>query len=202
MPSTIATDDHARQFAALFLAHQPQAKALMQSEATHTATGRKYEQFRVAASEADILAHLAGKQTIAIPYAHGGLGRILPLDIDAGGIAVAEALLREAGQRGLWAFGTYDEQRGTAYVILPFDELAAAERLQILGRELALAAAAQVAQGEARIENGRVVADGPGGQRKNRDSRARIRNPLATWAAPLDGALRPPAIAGRRPSWH
>ncbi len=89
-----------------------------------------------------ITRHLAGAMTLAAPAAVDNRAHLLPLDIDAGGIEAIHALIAETRLRDLWAFGQYclrlgladEQQRG--YVWLPFDALAAAERLQELGAQL------------------------------------------------------------------
>lgn len=119
---------------------------LAPAEAQHL--GQKYIGRRGAISDTMIARHLGGAIVLAAPAAVNGRAHMLPLDIDAGGIDAIQALLAEATQRKLWAFGQYCRRDGVAedyqrgYVWLPFDTLADAERLQTLGTQL-IAAASQ-----------------------------------------------------------
>jgi hypothetical protein len=171
MPSnTIA--DHARQFAALFLAHQPRSYAVMNSQdAAEKYTDVKSGGKAVPPTVSDIARHLAGARTIAVPAAVDGHARMLPFDVDAGGYATVESIMRELHRRGLWAFGTLHpradepepEQRGWVWV--PWAELVDADRLRQLGREVALIVAAEVAEAPAHInDQGAICAEGPGGR--------------------------------------
>src|SRR5829696_10003209 len=89
-----------------------------------------------------IARHLGGAIALAAPAAVAGRAHLLPLDIDAGGMDAIQALLAEATQRKLWAFGQYCRRQGLAeadqrgYVWLPFDTMADAQRLQALGAQL------------------------------------------------------------------
>jgi hypothetical protein len=86
--------------------------------------------------------HLAGTIALAAPAAVNCRANMLPLDIDAGGIAAIHALLALAELRSLWAFGQYTPRIGSAdieqrgYVWLPFGAFVEAERLQLLGAQL------------------------------------------------------------------
>ena len=89
-----------------------------------------------------IARHLAGAITLAAPAAVDNRAHLLPLDVDAGGIAAIHALIAETKLRDLWAFGQYCLRHGLAdehqrgYVWLPFDTLADTDRLQALGAQL------------------------------------------------------------------
>lgn len=153
-PSRAAGDDRVAFFRGAFLRHEPIHHARMLS-ARSARNGRKYNDEPGPISDDQILAHLAGQVTLAAPGARGGRSALLPLDLDGGGLPVLQALLDQAAQRGLWAFGQYcpradwpeEAQRG--YVWLPFDELADAAQLQLLGQEL-IATLAPPAKAEAR----------------------------------------------------
>jgi hypothetical protein len=129
-------------FRRAFLRPTPQWYALMLVPAAATRLGQKYIGRREQISDAMIAQHLAGVISLAAPAAVTGRAQLLPLDIDAGGIDAINALLAEATQRKLWAFGQYCRRDGVAeadqrgYVWLPFDMLADAQRLQALGAQL------------------------------------------------------------------
>jgi hypothetical protein len=103
---------------------------------------QKQDERRGAITDALIARHLAGEITLATPIAMDGRAHLLPLDIDAGGIAALHALTAESTQRSLWSFeqscprpGLTDPgQRGS--VRLPFDQRTDKHRLQQLGAEL------------------------------------------------------------------
>ena len=129
-------------FRRAFLRHAPRRYALMLAPEEAQRLGQKYMQRRGAITDAMITRHLDGAITLAAPAAIDNLAHLLPLDIDAGGIAAIHALIAAAKRRDLWAFGQYcrrqglpdEQQRG--YVWLPFDTLADAQRLQVLGAQL------------------------------------------------------------------
>ena len=125
-----------------FLRHAPRRYAVMLTpdEAWHH--GQKYMERRGAITDTMIARHLAGAITLAAPAAVDHRAQLLPLDVDAGGIAAIHALIAETKLRDLWAFGQYCQRYGLAeadqrgYVWLPFDILADAARLQALGAQL------------------------------------------------------------------
>jgi hypothetical protein len=104
--------------------------------------GQKYDERCGLITAALLARHLAGEIALAAPAAVDNQAHLLPLDIDAGGIATIRALIAEAQGRDLWAFGQYcprpgwsnAEQRG--YVWLPFNQLADKERVMRLGEHL------------------------------------------------------------------
>ena len=136
------TDWQIAFFRRAFLRHAPQRYALMLSRDEADRLGQKYVERRGAISDAMIARHLAGAIALAAPAAIDQQAGLLPLDVDAGGIAAIQALIAESQRRDLWAFGQFcprphlpdQEQRG--YVWLPFDASAASARLQTLGAQL------------------------------------------------------------------
>lgn len=147
---TCTADDTAR-FRHAFLRHQPQRVAVMQPERSDT----KYISHQHPISDDQIATHLAGRAAYATPAAHAGLAHLLPLDIDAGGMPAAQALLDAATRRGLFAFGQVDPERDRGYVWLPFNNLTNTQRIHTLGDALI----AEVAQPTWRIENRATEAD-------------------------------------------
>jgi hypothetical protein len=133
-------------FRRAFLRHAPRRYAVMLSPSEARRLDQKYAERRGAISGTMIKGHLDGAITLAAPAAVDGYAHLLPLDIDAGGIVAIRALIAEARQRNLWAFGQYCPRSGVAdgnqrgYVWLPFDTLTDRERLQALGRRLIRAA--------------------------------------------------------------
>src|SRR5215212_5063272 len=133
-------------FRRAFLRPTPQWYALMLDPAEATRLGQKYMGRRGAISDTMIVRHLHGAIALAAPAAVDDRAHLLPLDIDAGGIDAIHALIAEAARRKLWAFGQYCQRDGLAeadqrgYVWLPFDTLADAQRLQVLGTQLIAAA--------------------------------------------------------------
>jgi hypothetical protein len=129
-------------FRRAFLRHAPRRYAVMLSLDQAERLGQKYMERRGLITNAMIARHLAGAISLAAPTAIDHRAHLLPLDVDAGGIAAIRALLRASLQQELWAFGQYcerhdlaeEQQRG--YVWLPFDELADTARLQALGAQL------------------------------------------------------------------
>lgn len=159
-PSRAVGDDRVAFFRDAFLRHAPERHAVMLPPGAR----RKYHERPSSITDAQIRAHLAGQLTLAAPAVHDGRAVLLPLDLDAGGLPALQALLNQATQRELWAFGQYcpragwpeAEQRG--YVWVPFSELADAQRLQLLGQAL-IAALPQSAEtrahaGETRLPLG------------------------------------------------
>lgn len=124
--------DHIAFFRRAFLRHGPRRYAVMQPETAD----RKYDDHPGQLTDRQIAAHLEGRAAFAVPTAENGLAHLLPFDIDAGGEDAARALLDAAAARGLWAFAISDPQRGRGYVWLPFDDLANADRLRLLGEQL------------------------------------------------------------------
>jgi len=125
-----------------FLRHAPRRHAVMLRPPAARSFGQKYLTRHEPISDALIARHLAGTIALAAPAAVDEQAYLLPLDIDAGGIAAIHALIEAATRRQLWAFGQYcerprltaAEQRG--YVWLPFDCSVAMSRVQALGFEL------------------------------------------------------------------
>jgi hypothetical protein len=136
------TDWRVAFFRRAFLRHAPRRYALMLTPAQAQRLGQKYMERRGMITDTMIARHLAGAITLAVPAAVNHRAHLLPLDIDAGGIAAIRALIAETKRQDLWAFGQYclrqgladEQQRG--YVWLPFDTLAAIDRLQALGAQL------------------------------------------------------------------
>ncbi|HEU4327359.1 MAG TPA: hypothetical protein VFS21_29750 [Roseiflexaceae bacterium] len=134
-------------FRRAFLRARPQRHALMTDPAVAQATGRKYHERSSSIHSTQIRAHLAGRLTLAAPAAVDGRACLLPLDLDTGGLPALLALLDQAAQRGLWAFGQFCPRPGWAeadqrgYIWLPFDQLVPAAQLQLLGEQLIQAVA-------------------------------------------------------------
>jgi len=129
-------------FRRAFLRHAPRRYAIMLTPGEAQRLGQKYMERRGMITDTMIARHLAGAITLAAPAAVDHRAQLLPLDVDAGGIAAIHALIVETKRQGLWAFGQYclrqgladEQQRG--YVWLPFDTLADTGRLQALGAQL------------------------------------------------------------------
>jgi hypothetical protein len=129
-------------FRRAFVRHAPGRYAVMLPHDAARRLGQKYTTRRGRITDTLIARHLAGQVTLAAPAAVDGCAYLLPLDIDAGGIAAIRALMAKAKQQGLWAFGHYcprpgltdADQRG--YVWLPFAAPADTARLQLLGAQL------------------------------------------------------------------
>jgi hypothetical protein len=129
-------------FRRAFLRHAPRRYAVMLTLDEARRLDQKYRQRRGLVTDTMIAHHLAGALTLAAPAAVNGRAHLLPLDIDAGGIAAIQALIAESTRRSLWAFGQYcprqglgdEDQRG--YVWLPFDTITDKDQLQALGAQL------------------------------------------------------------------
>ncbi len=129
-------------FRCAFLRHAPRRYAVMLTPDEAQRLGQKYMERRGMITDTMITRHLAGVISLAAPAAVDNRAHLLPLDVDGGGIEAIQALITETKLRDLWAFGQYclrlglagEQQRG--YVWLPFDTLAAADRLQALGAGL------------------------------------------------------------------
>jgi hypothetical protein len=129
-------------FRRAFLRHAPRRYAFMLTLDEARRLGQKYWQRRGLITDTMIARHLAGAITLAVPAAIDRRAHLLPLDIDAGGIAAIHTLIAESTRRSLWAFGQYcprqglgdEDQRG--YVWLSFDAMTDKDRLQALGAEL------------------------------------------------------------------
>jgi hypothetical protein len=136
------TDWRVEFFRRAFLRHAPRRYALMLNPDEAQRVGQKYMEQRGAITDTMIARHLAGAISLAAPAAIDHRAHLLPLDIDAGGIAAIRALITASLQQELWAFGQYCLRPGLAdagqrgYVWLPFDELADTARLQELGTQL------------------------------------------------------------------
>lgn len=129
-------------FRRAFMRYAPRRYALMLSPNEAQRLGQKYTEQRGAITNTMIVRHLQGSITLAAPAAVENRAHLLPLDIDAGGIAAIHALMAETKLRDLWAFGQYCLRHGLAdeyqrgYVWLPFDEMADTARLKALGAKL------------------------------------------------------------------
>jgi hypothetical protein len=129
-------------FRRAFLRHAPRRYAVMLAPDEARRLGQKYTERHGLITDAMIVRHLAGRVALAAPAAVNGRAHLLPLDIDAGGIAAIRALIAESSRRVLWSFGQYcprqgvgeEDQRG--YVWLPFDTMTDKNRLQALGTQL------------------------------------------------------------------
>ncbi len=117
-------------FRRAFLRHAPRRYAVMLTLDQAQRVGQKYMERRGMITDTMITRHLAGAITLAAPAAVDHRAHLLPLDIDAGGMAAIRALIAAAFQQELWAFGQYCLRQGQAddiqrgYVWLPFDTLA------------------------------------------------------------------------------
>jgi hypothetical protein len=129
-------------FRRAFLRHAPGRYAVMLTLDAAQRLGQKYKERRGCITDVMIGRHLAGAMSLAAPAAIDGRAQLLPLDIDAGGIDAIRTLLAASTRQELWAFSQYCPRPGLAdvdqrgYVWLPFDTLAATDRLQALGAEL------------------------------------------------------------------
>src|SRR6266487_287506 len=116
-------------FRRAFLRHAPRRYAVMLAPDEARRLGQKYMERRGMVTDMMIARHLAGAITLAVPAAINGRAHLLPLDIDAGGIAAIHALIAESTRRAQWAFGQYCPRHGLAdedqrgYVWLPFDAI-------------------------------------------------------------------------------
>jgi hypothetical protein len=148
------TDWRVAFFRRAFLRHAPRRYAIMLTPDEAQRLDQKYMERRGAITDAMIVRHLNGAISLAAPAAIDHRAHLLPLDIDAGGIAAIRALIAAAFQQELWAFGQYCLRQGLAdaiqrgYVWLPFDSMVDAQRLQALGAQLIVA----VGQPEWKIE--------------------------------------------------
>jgi len=129
-------------FRRAFLRHAPRRYAIMLTPDEAQRLGQKYMERRGAITDTMLARHLEGAISLAAPAAVENRAHLLPLDIDAGGIAAIHALIAETKLRDLWAFGQYCQRYGLAdadqrgYVWLPFDVLTDTDRLQALGAQL------------------------------------------------------------------
>ena len=211
-------------FRAAFLRQEPHRFAVMQPQSAD----RKYNDHPGQLTDDQLAAHLDGRAAYAVPTAENGLASLLPLDVDAGGVAAIAALLDAAQARGLWAFAQYDPAAGRGYVFVPFDDLTNAERIRAMGDEL-LASVQPQAHGW-RVENRatnedtrlpfarhrwtgkRGVLEIPGGQLADLDQpaeqyaatlerfmRAYRENPTSALPPPPDTTPAPPRNAQERP---
>lgn len=136
------TDWRVEFFRRAFLRHAPRRYAVMLSPSEAKQLDQKYTERRGAITDMLIKGHLAGAITLAAPAAVDGYAHLLPLDIDAGGMAAIRALMAESSRQALWSFGQYCPRSGLAnqdqrgYVWLPFDAMTDKERLQALGTQL------------------------------------------------------------------
>jgi hypothetical protein len=136
------TDWRVEFFRRAFLRHAPRRYAVMLAQAEAQRLDQKYTERRGAIADTMIKGHLGGTITLAAPAAVDGYAHLLPLDIDAGGMAAIRALTVESSRQALWSFGQYcprpglvdEDQHG--YVWLPFDAMTDKDRLQALGAQL------------------------------------------------------------------
>src|SRR6266536_4967437 len=101
-------------FRCAFLRHAPRRYAVMLTPDEAQRLGQKYMERRGMITDTMITRHLAGVSTLAAPAAVDHRAHLLPLDIDAGGIAAIRALIAAALQQELWAFGQYCLRHGLA----------------------------------------------------------------------------------------
>src|SRR5439155_21865745 len=101
------TDWRVEFFRRAFLRHAPRRYALMLTPDQVQRLGQKYAERRGAITDVMIARHLAGAITLAAPAAVDHRAHLLPLDIDAGGIAAIRALIAAALQQDHWACGQY-----------------------------------------------------------------------------------------------
>jgi hypothetical protein len=137
-----APDWRVEFFRRAFLRHAPRRYAVMLAPAEAQRLGQKYMERHGRISDTMIARHLAGAISLAAPAAVDRRAHLLPLDIDAGGIAAILALITASLRQDLWAFGQHCLRHGLAdaaqrgYVWLPFDALTDTDRLQALGAQL------------------------------------------------------------------
>src|SRR4051812_48248994 len=94
-------------FRRAFLRHAPRRYAVMLTPGEAQRLGQKYMERRGAITDTMIARHLTGAIALAAPAAVDHRAQMLPLDVDAGGIAAIHALIVESTRRELWAFGQY-----------------------------------------------------------------------------------------------
>ncbi len=101
-------------FRRAFLRHAPRRYAIMLTPDEAQRLGQKYMERRGAITDMMLARHLEGAISLAAPAAVENRAHLLPLDIDAGGIAAIHALIAETKLRDLWAFGQYCLRQGLA----------------------------------------------------------------------------------------
>ena len=88
-------------FRRAFLRHAPRRYAVMLTPGEAQRLGQKYMERRGAITDTMIARHLAGVSTLAAPAAVDHRAHLLPLDIDAGGIAAIHALIAATKRQDL-----------------------------------------------------------------------------------------------------
>src|SRR5690242_17911294 len=101
------TDWRVAFFRHAFLRHAPRRYAVMLAPEEALRLGQKYMERRGVITDTMIARHLDGTITLAAPAAVDNRAHLLPLDVDAGGKRVVDALIAETKRRNLWAFGQY-----------------------------------------------------------------------------------------------
>jgi hypothetical protein len=101
-------------FRRAFLRHAPRRYALMLTPDEAQRLGQKYVERHGMITDTMIARHLTGAISLAASAAIDHRAHLLPLDIDAGGIAAIRALIAAALQQELWAFGQYCLRQGLA----------------------------------------------------------------------------------------
>ena len=138
MPS-LPTQDQVQVFHTLYLAHDPESHARMNGPKA----AKKYTKFHHAPGSGEIIDHLAGRRTIAVPLVGPhGLCHHVALDVDAGGPQALCRVLAAAQQLGWTAYAITsetDEHTG-GHVWLHFDQPTSPNRARLLADQLAQAA--------------------------------------------------------------
>jgi Fe2+ or Zn2+ uptake regulation protein len=122
------------------LRHTPARHGIMQSKATHDATGRKYYEQATKPTTAQLVAHLAGEVTLAAPATANDLAACIVLDVDAEAMTRVPLLIKAANEQNLWSWGEIHEERNRGYVHIPFAQLGSAAQLKAVGDTLITAA--------------------------------------------------------------
>jgi hypothetical protein len=86
-------------FRRAFLRHAPRRYAVMLTPNEARRLGQKYTARRGTITDTMIARHLAGAITLAVPAAVNSRAHLLPLDIDAGGLAAIHACMATRGAR-------------------------------------------------------------------------------------------------------
>jgi hypothetical protein len=130
------TQDQVQAFYTLYLAHDPESHARMNGPKA----AKKYTKVHHAPGIGEIINHLVGRRTIAVPLVGPhGLCHHAALDVDAGGPPALRRLLAAAQAQGYTAYAITsdtDEHQG-GHVWLHFDQAAAPERTRLLADQLA-----------------------------------------------------------------
>ncbi len=138
MPS-LPTHHQVQVFHTLYLAHDPESHARMNGpQAT-----KKYTKFQHAPGRGEIVDHLAGRRTVAVPFVGPhGLCHHAAFDVDAGGPLALRRVLAAAQAHGWTAYAITSETDAHTggHVWLHFDTPTAPERARLLADQLAHAA--------------------------------------------------------------